>query len=100
MQTVDYAFCKAAKLTTKDLMIWLDFIDPYYDGYLDNLKLCGRNVRCVGEDSSIIQIGEDNKTFDRWANSVDLEFDIKRPSEKRKFIDFVKEVREGLTTVT
>ena len=47
-----------------------------------------RPVRLV---ENLFQIGEDTKTFDRWANSVDLEFDVYKASDirqlRRWFVD-------------
>lgn len=52
-------------------------LDPYDCG-----RFKDRPVRLV--DGSWFQIGERKETFDRWANSVESEFDIGRPAELRQ----------------
>ena len=43
------------------------------------------------EDISVFQVGEDNTTFDRWANSIDFQFDLFKAEGQRAFIRWVKE---------
>lgn len=47
-----------------------------------------RNVRFL-EDIGLFQVGDDN--FDRWANSVELEFDLFLPKGQRQFIRWASE---------
>lgn len=60
----------------EDLLIKFNVVLTNDYGWVSN-----RPVRIV---ENLFQIGEDKKTFDRWANSVDLEFDIFRPAEVRR----------------
>lgn len=52
-------------------------------------RLYNRNTRLL--ESGVFQIGEDDKTFDRWANSVELEFDLSQPKGQRKFQRYIKD---------
>ena len=47
----------------------------------------GRPVRYL-ENLGIFQVGDDN--FDRWANSLDFEFDLWLPKGMRKFQRWAK----------
>lgn len=40
-----------------------------------------RPIRLVGH---LFQVGESRETFDRWANSVEFEFDVCRSAEVRQ----------------
>lgn len=50
----------------------------------------GRNTRllCTG----VFQIGDDD--FDRWANSVDLSFDLSQAKGQRRFTRWLKDTRQ------
>ena len=48
-------------------------------------RLGSRNTRYL-PDRMVVQIGEDDSTFDRWANSVDMEFDIGSGRGRRAFV--------------
>ncbi|CAL9982354.1 hypothetical protein VPHD479_0249 [Vibrio phage D479] len=97
-----YNFCKTAKLTAMDLLIWLDVIDPEMRPdeciYIDDFY--GRPLRVVGHRCELIQIGESLDTFDRWANSVDQEFDVTRQREKKEFVDLLISLREATAIET
>lgn len=45
----------------------------------------GRHVRFLSS-CGIFEVGEDDSTFDRWANSVELRFDIATKKGQREFI--------------
>ena len=95
-QPVDYDFCRTAKLTPKDLLIWLDF-EGLLDKTLDDLyswQFFGRNMMII---DSCIRISCVHKEFDRWANSEEMMFDISRPAEQRAFVDWILEQRESET---
>lgn len=47
-----------------------------------------RNIRYL-PDYGVIQIGESDETFDRWANSVELEFDVIQPKGQRQFLRWI-----------
>ena len=47
----------------------------------------GRPIRFL-EDSGVVQIGESE--FDRWANSVDCEFDLSAKKGQREFLRWVE----------
>lgn len=51
----------------------------------------GRKIRYL-ESAGVVQIGDCN--FDRWANSVELEFEIWLPKGQRQFSKWVKTVRD------
>lgn len=53
-------------------------VDKYGTG-----TFMGRNTRLL--EIGLFQIGEDIVTFDRWANSVELEFDLSQSKGQRKF---------------
>jgi hypothetical protein len=92
-KTVDYDFCRSAKLTPKDLLFWLD-LDDLLDKDLDELyswNFFGRNMMIV---NSLIRVSCVHKDFDRWANSEELTFEIERPAERRLFVDWIIEQRE------
>lgn len=51
----------------------------------DELGYCiinGRHVRYI-EERGVVQVGDDD--FDRWANSVEMEFDVWQPKGMRQF---------------
>ena len=52
------------------------------DKYGTGTFMC-RNTRLL--EVGIFQIGEDAATFDRWANSVEFEFDLSQSKGQRKF---------------
>ena len=87
---VDYDFCRTAKLNAKDLLIWLDLDDNLDEDYCWNFF--GRNMMVIGD---VIRISCLHKHFDRWANSEELWLDITKRKDKRTFIDWVIEQREG-----
>ncbi len=86
---VDYKFCKKTKLTPKDLFIWLNLKFEDGDGEVI-YNIFNRHIRII---NTYVDISEEITTFDRWANSSELEFDLARPSEKRRFIDWVEHQR-------
>lgn len=45
-----------------------------------------RNIRFLSE-IGVLQVGDDN--FDRWGNSVELEFDLWTPKGQRAFLRWV-----------
>ncbi len=47
----------------------------------------GHDVRFLS-NIGVFQVGE--KDFDRWANSVEMEFDLLLPSGQRAFLGWVK----------
>ncbi|MGR9108711.1 MAG: hypothetical protein ACU843_17470, partial [Gammaproteobacteria bacterium] len=49
----------------------------------------GRRVRWLAE-YGLFQVGEDDKNFDRWANSVDFSFDLRSAAGQRKFLRWVQ----------
>jgi len=51
-------------------------------------KIKDRHIRYL-ESTGVIQIGE--KDFDRWANSVELEFEAWLPKGRRQFIRWLEE---------
>lgn len=59
--------------------------DKYGTGMLN-----GRPVRYL-EMSGLFQVGDDD--FDRWANSVELEFDIWLPKGQRQLERWINETR-------
>ena len=89
LSTVDYDFCKKAKLLPHDLLIWLDLDE----GLLDDMHsdFFGRYMMIVNDS---IRISCVKKDFDRWANSEEMWFDCTKRSEKNRFIDWVMEQRE------
>lgn len=87
---VDYDFCRTAKLTAKDLLIWLE-LDGLIDEYGYSYNFFGRNLMIIDEN---IRISCLTKEFDRWANSEEYWFDITKRSDKRDFINFVMEQRK------
>lgn len=98
---VDYEFCRKAKLTSKDLFIWLD-LDGKLDKSADELyswDFFGRNMMFCGRDESLVRISCLHKDFDRWANSEEMIFDVSRRKEKNAFIDWVIEQREKEASV-
>jgi hypothetical protein len=52
-------------------------------------KFKNQSVRYL-EDSAIFQIGGCDNNFDRWGNSVALEFDLWTPKGQRAFLRWVK----------
>lgn len=48
----------------------------------------GKNLRYI-ESRGALQIGDDD--FDRWANSLSLEFDLYQLKGQRQFLRWVKE---------
>lgn len=86
---VDYEFClKNKKMSQKELFQWLDL-----NGDLDaSILFIDRYIRnnCFG----IIDVSEPIAEFDRWANSYDFSFDLKKPSERRQFIRFIQDYRK------
>lgn len=87
---VDYDFCRLAKLTAKDLLIWLD-LDKSVDQYGYSYDFFGRNLMLIDNN---IRVSCIHKDFDRWANSEEYLFDITKRGDKRDFIDFVIKQRE------
>ena len=85
---VDYEFCKNAKLTVQDLFSWIELEFEY--GISD---FNDRYLRSIGHDGEILQVSEVKKDFDRWANSVDFEFDLSRKKERKAFIEFIESER-------
>ncbi len=53
----------------------------------DNGTFKNRPVRFLS-DIGVFQVGDDN--FDRWGNSVELEFDLWTPKGQRAFLRWVK----------
>lgn len=53
----------------------------------DNGSFKNRPVRFLSE-IGVLQVGDDN--FDRWGNSVELEFDLWTPKGQRAFLRWVK----------
>lgn len=86
---VDYDFCLNTKLTVNDLLIWLDLDDGLDDGYCGDFF--SRNMMVVGDN---IRISCLHKDFDRWANSEEMWLDMNKRSNKRIFIEWVKEQRK------
>jgi len=52
---------------------------------------CGRNVRYL-ESCKCLQVGEAH--FDRWSNSIDKEFYLWQPSERRRFLRWASDFAE------
>lgn len=92
--TVDYDFCRSAKLTLIDLLIWLDLEDLLDNDHLYSWDFFGRNLMILDQ---VARISCPHKNFDRWANSEEFWFDITKRSDKREFIDWVIKEREKLT---
>ena len=46
-------------------------------------RFAGRNTRLL--EMGVFEIGESDRTFDRWANSVELEFDLSQAKGQRQF---------------
>lgn len=93
---VDYDFCLNSDMVAKDLLIWLD-LDDTLDASTSELysfDFFGRNMMLL--DDFVLRISCPHKSFDRWANSEEMLFDISRRPEKRKFIEWVREQREIL----
>lgn len=82
---IDYDFCRTAKLTAVDLLIWLDIVDHntrQYD-YIYLEDFFGFPMRLAGHNNEILQVGESHDTFDRWANSVYLKFNLAKQVDKK-----------------
>lgn len=88
---IDYDFCRNKKMSVNDLFIWLELDFEY--GMLELGDAC---LRSVGANGEIVDISKDKSNFDRWANSVDLSFDLLKKSERKSFIDFVENKRMAL----
>lgn len=86
---VDYDFCMSAKLTAEDLLNWLEF-PPFVYGSCDNYL--DRNWMVV---DNAIRVSCELKDFDRWANSEEGWYDIKKNSERREFVKFIMELRNA-----
>ena len=88
IDSVDYSFClKNKKLSMQDLFEYLEIKgDPEASILFINRYI---RINCFNS----IDISEPIETFDRWANSSILSFDLCRPSERRQFINFIKEYR-------
>lgn len=88
---INYEFCRSAKLTPFDLLVWLD-LDQLLD--VDGVrshKFFGRNMMIVDSSIRISCIHED---FNRWANSEEFLFDIADDIDKNAFIDWVIQQRK------
>ena len=48
----------------------------------------GRNIRLCG--NGFLDIGEVDKTFDRFANSVEFSFDLLQKKGQRQFLNWIK----------
>lgn len=92
---VDYSFCEKTKLCAMDLIVWLDLSDAFEDGCC--WDLFGRNAMIIDDR---IRISCAKSEFDRWANSEDMEFDIKNAPDRRRFVRWVKNEREQLESFT
>ncbi len=86
---IDYKFCSDSKLCIGDLLIWLDLDQYFDDGY--STVLFDRYIRVCCE---VIQVSCVSSDFDRWANSYEFEFDIRKSAQRRRFVKWVKEQRE------
>lgn len=85
----DYKFISESKMTPVDTLIWLGIIDHPRD-INDSLRIKGRHARFISS-ISLIQVGESDETFDRWANSVEYEWDLSRSAQRRQFIKWLQE---------
>ncbi|EGR4074877.1 hypothetical protein QXB71_002549 [Vibrio cholerae] len=92
--SVDYDFCRSAKLTLIDLLIWLDLEDLLDNDHLYSWDFFGRNLMIIDQ---VARISCPHMNFDRWANSEEFCFDITKCSDKREFIDWVIKEREEIT---
>ena len=86
---VDYEFCRTAKLTPVDLLVWLDIIDSIKDDQW-NIHIFGRWLRIYG---STVEISEPFSTFDRWSNSIEFELDLAKGSQRRDFVNYIEKQR-------
>lgn len=93
-EQIDYDFCKKAKLTPKDLLIWLgleDCMDSSSDGIYSNRgAFFGRNLMIV---DNALRVSCPIAEFDRWANSEEYWFDLDKSVDRRLFVEFVKHER-------
>lgn len=62
---------------------------PHDDGYGE---LFGRQFRYL-KHCGVLQISDED--FDRWSNSVELIFEIWKPSGQREFIRWFNQTKEG-----
>ena len=68
-----------------ELLLELGVILEYNCGMLNN-----RPVRYV-EHTGSLDVGEHKSEFDRWANSLEMSFDLLTPKGQRAFIRWVGE---------
>lgn len=97
MKTMNvFEFClmrKNAKMSTKDLLLWLDIDLPYGE----MTEIDGRYIRRIG-NGNLLQLSCPVRDFDRWALSgSDIYFDLELRSDRRRFIRYVEEIRSTET---
>ena len=94
MGDIDFKFLASTPLTAKDMLTWLYLDDDLDEDVICGGKFLGRNLMIL--DEYVIRISCLVKDFDRWANSEEYLFDLRRSSERRDFVKWVKdEIERG-----
>ena len=89
---IDYGFCKKHKLTVNDLLVWLDLDGAFIDGYTESGGLFNRHMQILSDYE--IRISCLLPEFDKWSNSEEMYFDLAISSQRRKFVNWVREQGE------
>lgn len=89
---IDYDFCTKHKLSAIHLIIWLGLDDGFINGFTTSKGIFDRHMQILSEYE--IRISCPLSEFDKWSNSEEMYFDLNISSQRRKFVNWVKEQGE------